>query len=246
MTPNKEMKERYCVSNCLIDTFPAMIWIANTNKECTHFNKGWIDFVGDTLESQLKNGWIDYVYIDDRKRCLDTFNNSFDSKLPFSMEYRLKYNDGSYRWITDSGNPLYQNDKFVGYVGTCFDIDDKIRYKNLLSDSEQLYRKLFDAMSDSVILVDVETLRIVDVNPSAMSKYGYSRFEFLSMSASKLSSFPDVTKQYISNKQTYSPLRYHKNKDGFIFPVEVSTSYFKVNDKEFSVNIIRDTVDRTK
>ncbi len=246
MSSNTEMREQYCVSNCLIDTLPSMIWIANTEKECTHFNKRWLDFVGDTLDSQLLNGWAEYVYIDDRKRCMDIFIDSFDKRLSFTMEYRLKYNDGSYRWILDMGNPLYQNHKFCGYVGACFDIDDKVKYRKLLSDNEQLYRKLFDSMSDPAILVDLDTLRIMDVNPSVVKKYGYGRFELLTMNIYELSSQPELSKNYISNKETFVPLRYHKNKDGFIFPVEISSSYFKVNNKEFSVSVIRDTIDRTK
>jgi len=42
------------------------------------------------------------------------------------MEYRLRRNDGEYRWILDHGVPRFDPDgTFAGYIGSCIDITDR-------------------------------------------------------------------------------------------------------------------------
>jgi C4-dicarboxylate-specific signal transduction histidine kinase len=39
------------------------------------------------------------------------------------MEYRLRRNDGEYRWLLDTGTPRFADDgAFLGYIGSCIDI----------------------------------------------------------------------------------------------------------------------------
>src|SRR5215469_11207958 len=39
----------------------------------------------------------------DFQKCLDTYNQSFDRREQFRMEYRLRHHDGQYRWILNGG-----------------------------------------------------------------------------------------------------------------------------------------------
>lgn len=117
------------------DHLPVLIWIADTNKLCTWFNKTWLDFVGRTMEQELGNGWADNVHPDDFDRCLKTYVTSFDARVPFRMEYRLKRFDGVYEWILDEGLPLYAADgDFAGYIGCCLLISEQKTTETKLQD----------------------------------------------------------------------------------------------------------------
>ncbi len=108
------------------DATPVMIWMSGTDKLCYYFNKGWLDFVGRTLEQEMGNGWAENVHPDDFERCVQIYVSSFDARRPFEMEYRLRHHSGQYRWILDHGVPRYAPDgTFEGYVGGCLDIHDK-------------------------------------------------------------------------------------------------------------------------
>ena len=78
------------------------------------------------MAHELGNGWADGVHPDDSATALKTYYQSFDARMPFTMQYRLKRHDGQYRWISDHGVPRYDaGHNFLGYIGSCIDITDQ-------------------------------------------------------------------------------------------------------------------------
>ena len=118
-----------------------------------------------------------------------------------------------------------------------------------LKDSEQKYRKLFSTTTDAIMLFDAKTRQFVDVNETALQLYGYTREEFLKLKHYEITMEPEATeysiKQILAGKITKIPLRYHKKKDGTIFPVEISGSTFVWQDrKKVLCGVIRDITQR--
>ena len=108
------------------DSAPVMIWMSGPDKLCNFFNKGWFDFTGRTPAEELGNGWTEGVHREDLAHCLEVYENAFDARQPFSMEYRLRRKDGEYRWILDSGTARTDlNGIFLGYIGSCVDITER-------------------------------------------------------------------------------------------------------------------------
>ncbi len=119
----RESEQRFRV---IADASPIMVWMSGTDKLCYYFNKGWLDFVGRTLEQESGNRWAKNVHPEDFDRCWQIYASNFDARRPFEMEYRLRHHTGQYRWILDRGVPRYEPDgTFEGYVGGCLDIHDQ-------------------------------------------------------------------------------------------------------------------------
>lgn len=116
----------------IVENAPNMIWMSGVDKLCYYFNMTWLTFTGRTTEEEQGNGWVEGVYPDDLERCIKIYSEHFDKREPFYMEYRLRRNDGEYRWISDQGTPLYDQGKFLGYLGSCMDIHEKIIGKKVI------------------------------------------------------------------------------------------------------------------
>jgi PAS domain S-box-containing protein len=119
----KESELRY---RNLANSGQALIWTATPDKKCDYFNQVWLDFTGRTKEQELGDGWVEGIHPEDLDRCLSIYTNSFDLRKSFSMDYRLRHHDGSYRWLQDDGKPRYNSHgEFIGYIGHCLDITER-------------------------------------------------------------------------------------------------------------------------
>jgi len=169
----RESEQRY---QLVTDASPVMIWMAGTDKLCYYFNKGWLDFVGRTLEQEYGNGWAKNVHPDDFDRCLQIYVSSFDSRRPFEMEYRIRHHSGQYRWIFDRGVPRYAPDgTFEGYLGACLDVHDrreaeeKIRIADetvrlmKIQDEERrrIARDLHDSAGQTLVVLSLSLAQLV-------------------------------------------------------------------------------------
>ena len=119
----------------LADTAPAMLWVTQADGSCTFLSRDWYELTGQTESSGLGLGWLDAVHADDRERSEKASAAANANREPFSIEYRLRRHDGSYRWVIDSGRPRFDGERFMGYVGSVIDITERKRSE--LLDQEQ-------------------------------------------------------------------------------------------------------------
>ncbi len=119
----RESEERF---RLVADTAPVLIWMSDVDKLCSFFNQGWLNFTGRLLKDELGEGWVSGVHPDDVQHCLNIYSVSFDARIDFEMEYRLRRFDGEYRWVVDYGVPRLEADgTFCGYIGSCVDITER-------------------------------------------------------------------------------------------------------------------------
>ncbi|MGC1321591.1 MAG: MASE1 domain-containing protein [Candidatus Udaeobacter sp.] len=141
VTGQTELRESESRFRIMADAAPVLIWVAGVDKLCTFFNKPWLDFTGRSTEQELGNGWAEGVYRDDLQKCLAAYTKAFDARRPFVMQYRLRRNDGEYRWISDQGVPRYdEQGKFAGYIGSCVDVTELMTKDEALRQSEERMR----------------------------------------------------------------------------------------------------------
>ena len=136
-----ELRESESRFRIVADAAPVLIWMSGVDKLCTFFNKPWLEFTGRTLQEELRNGWADGVHPDDLQKCLKVYTEAFDARQPFDMQYRLRRNDGEYRWVSNQGVPRYdEQGKFAGYIGSCVDVTELINKDAALRASEERLR----------------------------------------------------------------------------------------------------------
>jgi PAS domain S-box-containing protein len=196
----KESEQRF---RLVADTAPVMIWMSGTDKLCTYFNKPWLNFTGRRLEQELGNGWAEGVHAEDLEQCLSTYEQSFDARRQFKMQYRLRRHDGQYRWVLDIGTPRFQPDgSFAGYIGVCVDVHDQrtaeegLRQLNraleeqtaVLESREELLKTFVQNVPAGVAMLDRE-MRYLQVSDRWCSDYSMDTSQ---LGRSHYELFPDI------------------------------------------------------
>src|SRR6267142_3368730 len=138
VTGENELQESESRFQFVADAAPVLIWMAGVDKLCTCFNKPWLHFTGRSMEQELGNGWAEGVHQDDLERCLQVYTSAFDARQPFVMQYRLRRDDGEYRWISDQGVARHDaQGGFAGYIGSCVDVTELMKKEEALHEFEE-------------------------------------------------------------------------------------------------------------
>lgn len=137
------------------ESLPAMVWKARPDMSCEYLSRAWLAFTGFPEEQALGDGWSRGVHPEDLARWLDICVRAFDAREPFQIEYRLRRRDGEYRWMLDRGVPRFSPDGvFLGFAGTCFDVDERKRAETDLARALERERRLRIATEESSRLRD--------------------------------------------------------------------------------------------
>jgi PAS domain S-box-containing protein len=132
----------------LADSAPTMIWMSGPTKGCVFVSRRWLEFTGARLEEMLGTGWVRRVHPEDRDELLQAFETAFDQRREFSHEYRLQHNDGSYRWVRDSGSPRFDaHNQFSGFSGSVWDLSEQKRVADE-ADRAARYSRLVQDIAD--------------------------------------------------------------------------------------------------
>ncbi|MBF0153600.1 MAG: PAS domain S-box protein [Magnetococcales bacterium] len=106
--------------------------------------------------------------------------------------------------------------------------------------------------TDGIVVMDAATMRIEDCNPAMARMLGHTREELLSLNMADFSTTPvDVASHKVSCKGLtddgqHIPLCYLRRKDGFTFPVEISTGSFVSQGEKKLIGAFRDIQKRLR
>lgn len=146
-----------------------------------------------------------------------------------SKEIIIERPNGDKRNVLPHPVPFHNADgEITGAVIVLSDITEMKLAQKELRKSEKKYRYLFDNNPMPMWIIDLASFKFLDVNKMAMLQYGYSREEFLSMTALDIRPNDDkihfIKSSDISiiNESNYNRgIWNHIKKDGSIVPVEI-------------------------
>ena len=126
-------------------------------------------------------------------------NKILPAENPVNLEYLEKFFTGNFKVVDEisyeydaAGNKLVFVNNMIGIIegdhikrawGTQRNITQQKKAEQLLLASEEQYRYLFNNNPSCILIWDLETLQVIEVNETAVELYGYSRNEFLQLTA---------------------------------------------------------------
>lgn len=157
---------------------------------------------------------------------------------------------GDLIWVSTNGEPILdEQGNLIGYRGADNDITERKRTEEILRQNEEKYRYMFVNNPQPMWIYDIETLAFLEVNNAAISHYGYSRDEFLSMTLKDIRPEEDI-EPLIENVRTtpnsFSPATEwrHRKKIGEIIQVEIISHPIFYSNREARHVLVNDITKR--
>jgi len=109
----------------------------------------------------------------------ESIKSGIDKLVP--CEYRLVCQNGEIIYVQTNGRIEYENNVAIMLYGTCTDISERKNTDNMLKESEERYRVLFDSSPDGILVADKVSRKFLYANPTICHLLGYSESELTNM-----------------------------------------------------------------
>jgi len=140
---NDAMKFRALVTNipgvcyrCLNDANYTIEFISNAIEELTGYPAS--DFIGNHARSA-----ISVYHPDDVPGVIKATNEGILQRRPFNVEFRMLHKDGSVRWVSERGQPIFDEAGSVTHLDcVIFDMTERRRIEEELRAGEQKFKTM--------------------------------------------------------------------------------------------------------
>jgi PAS domain S-box-containing protein len=123
----------------MADEAPVIIWMHGLEKNLVYINKAGLSYSGLAEKDYLGQKWLDHIHPDDVQGW-QAYDEAFNLREKFVIEYRGLKQNGEYQWLLSSGWPRFLADgTFAGYIGVSLDIHDR-------KQAEEERRRLTDRL----------------------------------------------------------------------------------------------------
>ena len=246
----------------LADSLPQVVYESDENGNLMFVNRNGLDVFGYSQDDFDKGiNCIEMLIPEDRNRAAEDIQRLKNGKGSGSKEYTALKKDGSTIPVSIHSNPLFHDNKFVGFRGILIDLTQARKAESALRESEAKYRLIAENTADLILVLDMD-LRFTYVSPAVMRLRGYTVEEAMEQTLAQILT-PESMQLWLSvfEKEmqmeaggTAYPNRTHilelevYKKDGSAIWMEVSLSYLRDEDRK-PVGILmvsRDITDRKR
>ena len=123
----------------------------------------------------------------------------------FESEHRTVWPDGSVHWLSSHGRAL--TDTHTGarrLFGVVEDVTEEKRVEQELRQSEEKFRKAFVLSPAAILITDIESGRLMDVNDAFTRVTGYRREEVVGLTTEELRFYQDPLQKFAFDERIRS------------------------------------------
>jgi PAS domain S-box-containing protein len=239
---------RLDIGNRFIDLSVDMFCVVGFDGFFKGLNPAFEKTLGFTAKELLAKPYLEFIHPDDRQATVAEAGRLENREITFAFENRYRCKNGSYKWLLWNSVSVPEQ-KLIYAVAR--DITERKRAEELLQESEERHRKLFDHNPHPTWVYDRETLRFLAVNTAAVRKYGYSRDEFLAMTIKDIRPAEDIpvlledVDSVQEGNESIGVWR-HQPKDKTMIDVEITSYALRFADRPAEVVVAVDVTQRRR
>lgn len=247
----KKSEEKY---RNLFENMPGAYYRTDREGNFIMINPEGIKLFGyNSLEDILGKNIDQHFYSapEERKKYLKELEKNKGNLKDF--ELTLKKKDGTPLIISDTSHFYYdKNENIAGVEGIFVDITERKKIEEDLQRSQQEFASLFESSPEALVYLDKNGI-IVDANLRFCKLFGYSLKEIkgknvnngIIHSQKMIREGKSLAKKALEGFINYETIR--KRKDGSEFPVFISSSPVKINNKSKGIiTLYQDITERRK
>lgn len=142
----------------VIDAFPVPSWETDATGRFVIVNRAWQVFAGLQSQESEGEGWTAGIHEEDRPHVNSSFQEHFRARTAFDMEFRIRRNDGSSRWVRAVGGPILEGDNAsTGYRGTLIDVTGQrqqdARNEMTICEKETLLKEIHHRVKNNMQII---------------------------------------------------------------------------------------------
>lgn len=170
---------------------------------------------------------FDRIHPDDLAMAAQSIEDSARTLEDWHSIYRVRGEQGDYRWVSGRARPESLSDGSVLWHGYLVDIHEKEEGRRALQRNESRLRSLFHFAPIGIALNDLETGQFLDLNDALIQPTGYTREEFAGLNywAMTPDEYHVEEEAALASLKTigrYGPFeKEYRRKDGTRYPVRL-------------------------
>ena len=206
--------------------------------------------LGYTREEMIGRPIFDFIDEERREVAKTAVHDKVAQTLPLKTIVRPYRTKDGRRLLVSISERYHLDDagQVVGLWSTMQDVTARVQTEQALIASERRARALLEGIEDVVIVHDFDG-QILDANPAALDRFGYTREELLQLNTRQVDA-PDFAQGYedrLEQQLERGRARFegrHITRDGRIIPVEMTTSIIRYENSDAILALSRDITER--
>lgn len=229
------------LAEALVESTPMYAVAISQQGMVVAINQQLLQALGYSREEVLGRRFLtSFVHASAREKLTGEYRALVWSGEPLKTEILLEPKDGRVllvQWHSKAIHDKVSNSTFLFSSG--IDISRQIKEK------EAQYRHIFEATSDGILVAELATRRVVEVNPAFAKMHGYTLEEFSGMNSAQFVHPDSYTLldnffETIKNGRQFRATSVNLQKDGTPFHVEIYGTPFTYQGRPHALAVTRD------
>jgi len=160
---NRRLANKNQELDAIIHTAPDMIFSRQANGSRDYISDRFYEYTGAPAGSANGLGWMDYVHPEDRAQATAHWARCVESGANYEAEYRLRSEDGAYRWFRARAVPIRDDQgNIVRWYGICSDIHDSKLLEQSIRDDAAKLERMVDSRTAELRRLSVRLMTMQD------------------------------------------------------------------------------------